>query len=463
VTGVSGQVLYENQILLGACLEVLRGLPDSIFDACVMDPPYGLGNHEPTPEEILAYLQGADLDTGGDFMGKDWEIPSVLVWRELARVLKPGAHVLSFGGTRTFDLISMGARMAGFERRDSIADLYPALLWLHGQGFPKSLNVSKEIDKDLGVEREVVGTYRVSGNALTPTKEKGGTYVTGAPNSPAGDLEITKAGSKEAKHWEGWGTALKPAWEPILMFRKPLAGKVIDNVREHGTGAINIDATRVVVTDPETYQTNCSGDRGHEDNRSRDLGFKMGCGRASAIGRWPSNLVLAHAPGCKRAGFETVDIWECVEGCPVRDLDEQSGELESGDSGGASRFFPQFEGAPFKYVSKPGKKEATLDGQITNNHPTKKPLKLMQWLVKLVTPEGGIVLDPYCGSGTTLHAACEEGFRFTGIERDAESYETSRQRMEIVQAEVSSRQGQEDLFSLAMNFDEDDFDGNLDG
>src|SRR5690349_16297646 len=133
----------ENQVILGNCLEVMRGIPDGTYDACITDVPYGLGNKEPKPEEILAYLTGADLDTGGDFMGKDWEIPSVLVWKEIFRILKPGAHVFCFGGTRTWDLISLGARMVGFEKKGSIAEDHPGLKWVQSQGMPKSHNISK--------------------------------------------------------------------------------------------------------------------------------------------------------------------------------------------------------------------------------------------------------------------------------------------------------------------------------
>ena len=233
---------FENRVLRGACLEVLKDIPDNTFDAVVMDPPYGLGSKEPTVEKIVAYLQGADLDTGGDFMGKKWEIPSVLVWQELFRVLKPGGHVLTFGGTRSWDLISMGARAAGFEYRDTIADEYPsfpALQWLYGQGFPKSHNISKAIDKDLGSEREVVDTKR-SGLSMNTRLNDDGWHNAGTGESGKW-VPVTASASDEAREWEGWGTALKPAWEPILMYRKPLDGTVVQNIRKWGTGAINID------------------------------------------------------------------------------------------------------------------------------------------------------------------------------------------------------------------------------
>lgn len=474
---------FENTVILGSCLEVLKGLPDNTFHSIVMDPPYGLGTKEPTVEEISAYLQGADLDTGGDFMGKKWEIPSVLVWHELFRVLRPGGHLLTFGGTRTWDLISLGARAAGFEYRDTIPDIFPdlpGLMWMYGQGFPKSLNVSKAIDKDLGVEREVIGTYRVSGNALTPTSVKGGTYVTGAPNSPAGDLEITKAGSEEAAQWEGWGTALKPSWEPILMYRKPLDGTVLNNIRKWGCGAINIDGTRVF-TDwdepdrPESWKA--SGHTAKPD--AEKIAAPPGHGITTHPGgRWPPNVLLAHTGSCDAEGLN------CVEGCPVKALDKQTGELKTNpgqvtskmssmgyhggsgsarqvvaDSGGASRFFPQF--TPFLYEGKVTKKEATLDGEIENDHPTKKPIALMQWLVKLVTPKGGIVLDPYCGSGSTLHAAELEGVRWTGIERDEDSHKTATERMKIVFQKEQEFRGQRNAFGLAMSLGDDDFDPNM--
>ena len=596
---------YENRVLLGKCLVVLRELPDACLDACVTDPPYGLGTKEPTVKQLIAFLKGADLDTGGDFMGAKWEIPSVLVWREVYRVLKPGAHVLSFGGTRAWDLISMGLRAAGFEYRDTIADEYAALQWIHGQGMPKSLNVSKAIDEEAGAKREVVGTYRVSGNALTPTSEKGGTFVTGAPNSPPGELEITAPATAEAKVWSGYGTGVKPAWEPILVFRKPLDGKVIDNVREHGTGALNIDATRVKTDE------NLSGGAYAQEGADRADGYEVwrykrlgGAGEfQQPSGRWPSNLVFAHAPGCKRVGskkveasragtltstekalglinddgwqpkptnyqypedgIETVEDWKCVEGCPVKELDKQSGDRPStltgradptkaqphpgtetnpnstflgersyhsdvyADSGGASRFFPQFEGdepgewdcvegcpireldeqsgkirsgvketgkgarrdghpdwrfaegtscyadeggasrffpsfpgqepveVPFKYVAKPSKRETHLDGLIKNDHPTKKPVELMKWLVRLVCPTGGIVLDPYCGSGSTLHAACEEGMLYVGIDEDEHAVEIATARMDIVSGREQERKAEMSAFDLAMGLDDD--------
>jgi DNA modification methylase len=426
---------YENQVLHGVCLDVLRELPASTFHACVTDPPYGLGDKEPTPDELRAFLSGERLNTGGDFMGEDWEIPSIQVWEEVFRVLRPGGYVLTFGGTRTWDLISMGCRMAGFEMRDTLAEEYPGLQWLQAMGMPHGLDISKAIDKDLGVEREVVGTYRVGGNALTPTKEKGGTYVTGAPNSPPGDLQRTVAGSDEARGWEGWNTNLKPAWEPILIFRKPLDGAIVENIRKWGCGAINIDGCRIFTDWQEPDRPDTWKASGHTRKpEAKKIAAPPGRGiQLHPLGRYPANVVFVEAGRL---------------GCPVGELEDQKTDLK--------RYFNVFP-VPFMYEGKVAAKEATLDGQIENNHNTKKPLALMKWLVRLVCPKDGIVLDPYCGSGTTLHAAVEEGMRWTGIERDPASAKTAQERVSLVLEEaLADREDRETFMAMASIMDEFD-------
>lgn len=204
-----------DEVRLGLCLDVLRTLPDNSVDAIVTDPPYGLGTKEPTVAQIEAYLRGENLDVGGDFMGKTWEIPSVATWRQALRVLKPGRHVCAFAGTRTWDIMLAGMEAAGFTREGSLGEPFgsPVIAWMHGQGFPKSLNIAKAIDKKLGLAPKVVATE-------TRYNEPSGIVGLGRDRQLI-EREITEAVSPEAKKWQGWGTALKPAWEPIITLRKP--------------------------------------------------------------------------------------------------------------------------------------------------------------------------------------------------------------------------------------------------
>jgi DNA modification methylase len=371
------------RVITGDCVEVMRGMAAGSVDAIVCDPPYELG-----------------------FMGKKWDASgiaySVEMWREALRVLKPGGHLLAFGGTRTYHRMACAIEDAGFEIRDS-------LHWIYGSGFPKSLNVSKAIGE-----------------------------------------------KPEAERWDGWGTALKPAHEPIVMARKPLVGTVAENVLEYGVGAINIDACRVEPTVSLTFE--------------------------QPSGRWPPNLILTHSAGCDPGG-------DCARDCPVAELDRQSGPTGAcapvrgsepssstknvygkrarvpgafhGASGGASRFFPCF-----RYVAKPSRTErdagcedlplrtggeatdrqdgtaglrspragAGRTGGARNYHPTVKPVALVEWLVQLVTPPGGVVLDPFLGSGTTGCAAVRLGFDFIGVEKEAEYVRIAEKRIALAAA-----------------------------
>lgn len=438
-------------LIPGDCRDALAHLSDNSIDAVVTDPPYGLSKEPDMAEVLRHWLAGDDYEhTGAGFMGKTWDsfVPGPTVWAEVHRVLKPGGHCLVFAGTRTFDMMALALRLAGFEIRDTLS-------WLYGQGFPKSLDVSKAIDKAAGAEREVVGrnpNFRDPDTNADHHQRWNGATMTGAVTAPA---------TPEAEQWEGWGTALKPAWEPIIVARKPLAGTVAANVLEHGTGALNIDACRVGTTD--SFGVGARGTSGFVDGYSSGDGWQPG----SPAGRWPANVVLGHHEDCVHPdGTETVPAWECVEDCPVRLLDEQVGPLTSGapavrresgadrsgntgaafgaesrpagsqmvgygDTGGASRFF---------YQAKAAKRERQFgmpEGE-RNSHPTIKPWAVMEWLVRLVAPPGGVVLDPFCGSGTTGIAAMREGFHFVGCERD-EDYAARIARPRLLAAWVEVR------------------------
>ena len=328
----------------GNCLDELKNIPDNHVDAIVTDPPYGLGDSD--PDYILSALKmwmngdRSHIPAGKGFMGKQWDafVPPPAVWDECFRVLKPGGHMLVFAGTRTIDLMGLSVRMAGFEIRDS-------LTWIYAQGFPKSLDISKAIDKAAGAERKVIGkaAYHSNQHSFADAGKYSGTDFR---------ADITAPATPEAQQWSGWGTALKPASEPILMARKTLSEKnVAQNVLKWGTGGLDIDGSKV----------------GTESNR------------------YPSNVMLSHAEEC--------DSW-CVEGCPV----EQTRD--------ASKFF---------FVSKATTKDRN-SGEVTNIHPTVKPTDLMRYLVKMVCPEGAIVLDPFTGSGSTGKASILEGRKFIGIE-----------------------------------------------
>ena len=633
----------EATIYHGNCLEELKNLADNSVDAIVTDPPYGLGDSD--PDYILNALKmwiGGDrehIPAGKGFMGKQWDafVPPSAVWDECFRVLKPGGHILVFAGTRTQDLMGLSVRMAGFEIRDSIA-------WIYGQGFPKSLDISKQLDKMAGAEREVIGS---AGNAPdlrdVGAKSKEAIGIDKLSFGQVQDAErteilITAPSTDDAKKWSGWGTALKPALEPIIVGRKPLSEKnVASNVLKWGTGGINIDGSRIGteqrtdtitengfgnnfmddgwVPSGKTYEKTVTGrfpsnvilqhsdgctptgqvitgktsagnrtatfgtqetvsggdgsggfdgyeykievyqcvdgcpikelneqsgvtksgqpreDRGTGGIWSEGNGVPVGqqygdAGGASRffhqttpdeepIGRFPSNVIFGHTEECVEVGVveekysinKTEDwtgfgqterpdyvgedkvvstsVWECADGCPIKELDEQTqgkitqghwaqtkvsgyGEFGSGSaeylgvgrkaeekSGGASRFFYQAkankkdrneglgEDLPEKgkvYNGKsadsagnaPGSVEDKFTTQPAKNfHPTVKPTALMEYLVKLVTPKGGIVLDPFSGSGSTGKAAVRNGFKFIGVEITEEYLPILKARVEF--------------------------------
>jgi DNA modification methylase len=451
------------KILKGNSLDLLPTLADNSIDAIVTDPPYELG-----------------------FMGKTWDNSGIAysleLWQQCLRVLKPGGHLLAFSGSRTYHRMVVSIEDAGFEIRDMIS-------WISNKTFPKSLNISKAIDKAAGAEREVIGKHSApAGKSAVMT---GSRTVTEAGFWARGDtdVDITAPATDEAKQWDGWGTGLKPTVEPIVMARKLVEGTVANNVLTYGTGGLNIDASRIGFTseqDIANYEFNNNGVNRMTKDEGEALGLHNGGWkikkqeRQSPQGRWPANLILDEY---------TAEL-----------LDEQSGQTkpskgrtgkvggqqglyENGHSpdyestwptdngGGASRFFyvakaskrdrnEGLEHLPLEQVAFGGHGNNEPDGMTQqlvhaprqNFHPTVKPTALMQYLVKLITPPGGTVLDPFTGSGSTGKAAILEGFDFIGIELTEDYWPIIEGRLKHAEAKVAERiketsdQEQEKLF-----------------
>lgn len=436
------------QILLGNNLDILPTLPDNSVDSIVTDPPYELG-----------------------FMGKKWDSSgiaySVELWQQCLRVLKPGGHLLSFGGTRTYHRVAVAIEDAGFELRDSLA-------WLYGSGFPKSLDVSKAIDKQAGAEREVLGR---NPNSREQAGKENTLYESGTVGKTAYE---TAPSTLEAQQWQGWGTALKPAFEPIVVARKPIEGTVANNVLKWGTGGINIDGSRI---GKESVTINTF------DNGAKPFGDAVGEPYTSrqSTGRWPANIILD--PYTAELLDEQSETSNSSKNKSSDNRQTFSNEVYSGglgvhspanshnDSGGASRFFyvakaskrDRNEGLDDLEAKTPsemtGRKEGSAglvmkhpDGSDKANayagttgaarqnfHPTVKPTSLMEYLIKLVTPPGGIVLDPFTGSGSTGKAAILQGFDFIGIELTEEYLPIIEGRLKYAEQVVAETKEQEKL------------------
>jgi site-specific DNA-methyltransferase (adenine-specific) len=413
--------------MLGDNIKSLQKLPDNSIDSIVTDPPYGLS-----------------------FMNKQWDydVPSVEFWKEVYRVLKPGGHVLSFGGTRTYHRMVVNIEDAGFEIRDQI-------MWLYGSGFPKSHNIGKAVDKLQGNDREVVGN-NPNHRPNSPKDNSKGDYN---PNSE-GNKIITKGQSA----YEGWGTALKPANEPICLARKPLSEKsVAENVLKWGTGGINIDGCRVGTDDklgrPQAQEQNSEIKLGLKNNEYNGYSDEVG-------GRFPANIILdeiagelldeqsgisksSPTPSHKRKGNVVADERTSKAAGMFGDGNILYGSNHS-DKGGASRFFYQAKVSKAeRNMGLDGFEDVKFIGDLTdmansnqdgpyktrpimmkNTHPTVKPVSLMSYLVRLVTPPNGIVLDPFMGSGSTGIAAQLEGFRFCGMEMDGDYFKIAEARIE---------------------------------
>src|SRR5690625_3378727 len=379
----------------GESTEVLKSLEDNSIDSVVCDPPYGLSKEPDISKVISEWVNGDDsfVPDGKGFMSKEWDgfVPPPSLWKEVHRVLKPGGHALIFAGTRTQDLMTISLRLAGFEVRDVIE-------WLYFSGFPKSHNVSKAFDRRAGAEREKVGEYTISGTVDI----QGGNYNSGKTTTKT--LDITAPATDLARKYDGWGTALKPAHEPIIVVRKPLIDadtgrklSVADCVEKYGTGAINIDASRIATFGEDAEKHKAEWNRTQSAKQSDTATFlspkeKEADLRAFAKdGRFPAN-------------------------CITLDSDEFYSKYFNVGQANVS----QANISPEELSKKASKKDRSSDWQgeeIDGNvHPTVKPTDLMAWLVRLVTPIDGTVLDPFAGSGSTLVAAKREGFGFVGVE-----------------------------------------------
>lgn len=378
--------MSDYRLLHGDCLDLMKAMDAESVDSIVTDPPYGLS-----------------------FMGKDWDhgVPGVAFWLETLRVAKPGSHLLAFGGTRTFHRLAVAIEDAGWEIRDCV-------MWVYGSGFPKSKNVALSIDKGEGHPNRgkaipTASTYQ----ACDSEREN---KLVSNPVPPY------KAKSDFARQWQGWGTALKPAWEPIIVARKPLCGTVAENVLTHGTGAINVDGCRMA-TEDSLNGGGYSG--GTPKTMFSGLGRLQPTDFVQPLGRWPANLIhdgsddvnkLFPQTGISLGGKAGNDKAYCGG---FRQEYYGNTKPGFGDSGSAARFF---------YCAKASKADRGDD----NDHPTVKPTDLMRYLCRLVTPPGGTVLDPFMGSGSTGKGAVLEGFKFVGCEKELQYVEIARKRIESV-------------------------------
>ena len=370
---------------LGNCLDSLKGMLDNSVDSIVTDPPYGIS-----------------------FMSKKWDydVPSVEIWKECLRVLKPGGFLLSFSSTRTYHRMTINIEDAGFEIRDMIC-------WTYSSGFPKSHNISASIDKKYG--------HPNRGRAI-PTASSYQACDVDQDNkltsNPVGPYEPK---TDEAKQWQGWGTALKPSQEPVTIARKPLDGTVANNVLEWGTGGMNIDATRVPMSD-EDYEKLSSGierirekggTMGNSWKNSSDL---SGANPVNPAGRWPANFI-------HDGSQEVLELFPDVKGSAARFFYCPKASKKDKEEG-LDNFEERIQAATYGDIGpmegNPRKPNTGHIQRIRNHHPTVKPTELMKYLCRLVTQPGGIVLDPFMGSGSTGKAAILEGFRFIGCELDEE-------------------------------------------
>jgi site-specific DNA-methyltransferase (adenine-specific) len=400
----------EFNLFNGDCLDVLKKLPDNSVDSIVTDPPYGLSNQsqDDIVKCLTAWLADETYTHGkAGFMGKKWDsfVPSPTVWKECLRVLKHGGHIACFAGSRTQDLMGMSLRLAGFELKETI-------MYIYGSGFPKGLDIAKGIEK-LGL-------------------------------------------TEKAKQWDGWNSQLKPAYEPIILARKPLDGTVVNNVLKHGVGGLNIGACRV-----ETDET--VGWHGHAGggNQTYSGSWKSSKPERHTKGRYPANLIhdgseeatggMPWTKSPKGMSHRVASKNNCMSGANT----ERYSFNGHNDQGSASRYFycakaskadrdEGLEGFELKSnmrVNAPRmNEEQKTASKLGNFHPTVKPTALMQYVTKLITPLNGTVLDPFMGSGSTGKACMLEGFNFTGIELSSEYLAIAEARIKHAQNLASRKQ-----------------------
>ncbi len=406
-------------------------VPDEAYDTCITDPPYEIG-----------------------FMGATWDKTGVAfdvaTWKAVYDTLKPGGYLLAFGAARTYHRMACAIEDAGFEIRDFID-------WVYGSGMPKSFDISKGLDRAAGAEREVIGQYQPPNgkewNLTKATDERGVATF----HSSRNNLDVTAPATEDAERWNGYGTNLKPAHEPIVVARKPFPGTILENVLKHGTGAINIDALRVPTDETLSFGSREIGDGVKYGTMNPDRQTE---GKQHAKGRYPSNVLLdpsaaaamdeqsgisKSSSSSNRNGKDTAGVTGIALNRKVETLRGHD------DTGGASRFFPVFEYEaedfywPFLYIPKATsseRHEGTDDG---NEHPTVKPVALMRFLCVGFTPPGGKIFDPFAGSGSTGAGARREGFLFVGMEIRPEAADTARARLaaseQTIQGELLRRRG----------------------
>lgn len=421
-------MLKRYELHPGDCRDTMRAMPENSIDAVVCDPPYGLSKEPDVAEVMRHWLAGDDYQhTGSGFMGKSWDsfVPGPAVWREAYRVLKPGGHLVAFFGTRTYDLGVMALRLAGFEVRDQLA-------WVYGSGFPKSHDVSKGIDKAAGVERtkvrfdaNEVRNPKAAGNGTDGTVGATRPWIEKALERGFHEKDSNTPATPEAEQWQGWGTALKPAFEPIVLARKPLSEKTVAaNVLRWGTGAINVDACRVPHDEECRVMAPSRANIESPSDKHRQAGRRVETLELKPGGRWPANFTHDGSDEATAPLGEAARFYYCPKASKAdrnRGLDDPTAQPSA-----ASEFRPNHadkaangeDGNPYGRF-KP----------IKNFHPTVKPTALMQWLCRMVTQPGGVVLDPFMGSGSTGVACMLEGFQFIGCEMTEEYLPIAKARI----------------------------------